>query len=421
MDAYSKYLHDEQFNTNQGSTQTESNAPMHSHPTVLRQRLQFNNSSSSNPRVSTRCKKMRQEKSKTQPRPKEVIQKATQTCIRHSQPPPEPHSRKIRPPNQPQQKQQQQQQQQQQNFRHTETQVHRCPNRATRQVDAPSYRMELSYMQPKSLFNVDYAPQSRRALRLPPLPPSNKASMLDRDGAGGDRLLYRNSNFGKESSRGRSENSEDPLFNPVEVKESSSMLQSAREHCRKTKAHFNAKYADKNDPGTDSDSKCDSDNSLKTVITTKSGENLRTVVRSQIEMQELLHQSINKMTEMTDRLVLSTNSRLILPSLGLSGESECSLIQKNTPNLSKSPANPQKDVRGSAGWAPGTRSENPLCLEELVSTKVIAPMMRRVQRMYLNNLQEEMKLMEELERVPCQVSDLYKSADVPPGLSKQLK
>lgn len=357
-----------------------------------------------------RCKKMRQEKSKTQPRPKEVIQKATQTCIRHSQPPLEPHSRKIRPPKQPQQ-------QQQQNFRQTETQVHRCPNRATRQADAPSFRMGLSYIQPKSLFNVDYAPQSRRALRLPPLPPTNKASTLDRDGAGGDRLLYRNSNFGKESSRGRSENSEDPLFNPTEVKESSSMLQSARERCRKTKAHFNAKYADKNEPGTDSDSA----NSLKTVITTKSGENLRTVVRSQIEMQELLHQSINKMTEMTDRLVLSTNSRLILPSLGLSGESECSLIQQKTSNPSKSPANPQKDVRVSAGLVPGAKSENPLCLEELVSTKVIAPMMRRVQRMYLNNLQEEMKLMEELERVPCQVSDLYKSADVPPGLSKQLK
>ncbi|XP_064540838.1 uncharacterized protein LOC135430203 [Drosophila montana] len=412
MDAYSKYLDDEQFNTNRGSTQTESNAPMRSQANVLRQRLQFNNSSTSNPKGSMRCKKMRQEKSKTQPRPNEVIQKSTQTCIRHSQPPPEPHSRKIRPP--------MQQQQQQQNSRQTEIQVHRCPNKAARQTDAPSFRMGLTYIQPKSLFNVDYAPQSRRALRLPPLPPTNKASMLDRDGAGGDRLLYRNSNFGKESSRGRSENSENPLFGPVEVKESSSMLESARERCRKTKAHFNSKYADKNERGTDSDSKSDSvksSNSQKTVITTKSGENLRTVVRSQIEMQELLHQSINKMTEMTDRLVLSTNSRLILPSLGLSGESECSLIQQKTPNLSKSPANPHRD--GALG--PGTKSENHLCLEELVSTKVIAPMMRRVQRMYLNNLQEEMKLMEELERVPCQVSDLYKSADVPPGLSKQLK
>ncbi|KAL7742282.1 hypothetical protein ACLKA6_005543 [Drosophila palustris] len=50
-------------------------------------------------------------------------------------------------------------------------------------------------------------------------------------------------------------------------------------------------------------------------------------------------------------------------------------------------------------------------VEEMVSTKLIAPVVRKVQRMYLGTLREEMSIIEDLERLPCQVSSVFQTAD----------
>ncbi|XP_017953744.1 uncharacterized protein LOC108649286 [Drosophila navojoa] len=244
----------------------------------------------------------------------------------------------------------------------------------------------------KSFFNADYVAQPRVTYRLPPLPPEVKP---DREGADGDCLLYKNSKFGKDSACAHSDHSEHseqllaipPDHSPMKLRTSTSMLESTRERCRLATAQFNAKYGGSDSPSSKSAK------SAKTVISTKSGENLRSVVQSEIEMQVRLEKSISKI--------------MMLPSLGLSEETDCAPVEAE--EKSKIPKSVSKENCVSVPAAAAKHNLN-FSLEDVVSTRVIAPMMRRVQRMYLNNLQEEMKLMEDLERVPCMVGELYRSS-----------
>lgn len=244
-------------------------------------------------------------------------------------------------------------------------------------------------------------PQSRGAYRLPSLPSEDKP---DREGADGDRLLYKNSKFGKDSAyihSDHSDHSEQLLSIPQDhsearkLKTSTSMLESTRERCRLATAQFNAKYG-----ATESLSS----KSARTVITTKSGENLRCVVQSEIEMQERMEKSMSKV--------------MVLPSLGLSEETDCAPVEDE--EKFDIPKSVSKDNSVSMPANADNRDFD-FSVEDIVNTKVIAPMMRRVQRMYLNNLQEEMKLMEDLERVPCMVGEVYRSVESAfgPNISKK--
>ncbi|XP_023174901.2 homeobox protein B-H2-like [Drosophila hydei] len=377
MDAYNKY---HKGYHSYATTQTNA-SPLHNEH---KHRKQLDQYAVSNPKES-----MQGMLKSTQP--KELQQKATQTCLRHN------HQKQK----QKQQQQQRHHQQQQHQHQHQkmEAQLNRDANRL--KID-PRLRYEKS----KSFFNIDHVPQSKGTYRLPPLPSDGKP---DREGADGDYLLYKNLRFGKDSAHAHgdhgdhsdhSDHSEQQLSIPLDQSPrkpnaSLSMFESAREHCRLTKEQFSAKYG-----VTESGSS----NSARTVITTKSGENLRTVVQSQIEMQELLQKSISKI--------------MMLPSLGLSEETDCTQVEhrKNY----KIPESVSKDNSVSIHVQTDKSSFN-FCVEDIVSSKVIAPMMRRVQRMYLNNLQEEMKLMEDLERVPCLVGELYRSADLTFGPSEDKK
>ncbi|EDW11192.2 uncharacterized protein LOC6575745 [Drosophila mojavensis] len=274
-----------------------------------------------------------------------------------------------------------------------ETLVNRAQNRSKIE---PRPRYEKS----KSFFNADYVPQSRGAYRLPSLPSEDKP---DRQGADGDCLLYKNSKFGKDSAYTHSDHSDHseqllsipPDHSPRKLKTSTSMLESTRERCRLATAQFNAKYGATDSP---------SSKSARTVITTKSGENLRSVVQSEIEMQERMEKSISKI--------------MLLPSLGLSEETDCAPVEDE--EKFKIPKSVSKD-NSVPMPAPADNHNFDFSVEDIVSSKVIAPMMRRVQRMYLNNLQEEMKLMEDLERVPCMVGEVYRSVESAfgPNISKK--
>ncbi|XP_037959506.1 uncharacterized protein LOC119688908 [Teleopsis dalmanni] len=49
-----------------------------------------------------------------------------------------------------------------------------------------------------------------------------------------------------------------------------------------------------------------------------------------------------------------------------------------------------------------------ISVDDVVNTKVINPMIRKMQRMYINSLKEEMSLLEDLELLPQRVNEVYK-------------
>ncbi|XP_017835203.1 uncharacterized protein LOC108594512 [Drosophila busckii] len=245
-----------------------------------------------------------------------------------------------------------------------------------------------------------------------------------------DCVLYRNKNFGKE------QNSDGLLDDPMEHDMTyrinrfkhmkSPSLESARERCRKMNEHFAAKYAKKDLLITDTESMNSKKTarSIKTVISTRNVDALRGMVRSQVQLQEILHRSIDRANELKDKLDKKPCTKVDLPSLGLSEMSACysTTRSKKQPVAKHSDMGKPQTVASCGtisiandsllhGKPEANGSHFSFSVEDVVNSRVITPMIRRIQRMYLNNLQEEMALMEELERVPSLVSEVYKSAD----------
>ncbi|XP_017853463.1 uncharacterized protein LOC108607279 [Drosophila busckii] len=138
-------------------------------------------------------------------------------------------------------------------------------------------------------------------------------------------------------------------------------------------------------------------------ISSSSGENLRKMVSSQIAMQNVLHKSMVQINKYYDELLLS-NSELKLSSLERisRGAQTIAAVRRE---LSRRRAS-AKSVS-----SPGpSKCQTDNGAEDMVNSKVIEPMIRRIQRMYLHNLVDQMAIIRDLERVPSRVREVYKSA-----------
>ncbi|XP_034472180.1 uncharacterized protein LOC117779937 [Drosophila innubila] len=267
----------------------------------------------------------------------------------------------------------------------------------------PSLSMELLSRVPSHLETL-YTPQPRHAHHLPPLSSkfNKEPTQANPEGADGDRVLYKNAKFGFESSVERSvisDRSTKRLIRDQKIpqksqcpedKDSSPLVKSAREHCRQMNARFKAKYSEKT---SESDSFGDT---RKTLISGKSAGDLRSVVRSQIHVQELIDQSKRKLKKAADKRLetLSSLSDFSINSRSERQDSKLDMLE----NIQ------QKDIKQG-------KLLLSVSVEEMVSTKLIAPVVRKVQRMYLGTLREEMSIIEDLERLPCQVSSVFQTAD----------
>lgn len=287
-------------------------------------------------------------------------------------------------------------------------------------------QIDSKYLSPTSCLYADFTPQLNRARPFP---------KADYDNDDVDRMIYRNSNYGRSSSKDDSE-CRDLLScqlmenkKPMEQhaprmereagrsnvkdlpKSPHTLLASARKQCEQMNQRF-SKYASEDHEISNSDSSTFP--SQKTVISGKSGEELRSMVRSQIEMQEFIRRSITNLTEMKNNTVFDKKPTLKLPSLNLSDVSSTTKTNPGTANKSSS-TSPSELLITKADVSTDVKIDKQprfsVSAEDMISSKVISPMIRRIQRMYLNNLKEEMSLIEELERVPCKVSQVYQSGN----------
>ncbi|KAH8418932.1 hypothetical protein KR222_005273 [Zaprionus bogoriensis] len=167
-------------------------------------------------------------------------------------------------------------------------------------------------------------------------------------------------------------------------------------------------------------------------LSTKSGIDLRAVVRSQIRMQEILRDSISQMNEYADKLVLE-DFVVDAPSLGLMGDNEIrhEIVKKLTSTMHLPleeiymPCAPQQEpqVKHQVVAQVNAQVEPPfqapaqpkiefkkvkiVNLETEVKTKVIMPLIQRIQRVYLENMQEQLRLLTYLEGLPAKLNDIF--------------
>ncbi|XP_067625998.1 uncharacterized protein [Eurosta solidaginis] len=165
-------------------------------------------------------------------------------------------------------------------------------------------------------------------------------------------------------------------------------------------------------PGSEESNK--SQKSSKTVVSKKSSQDLRKMVKSQCKLHEVIDETLKQMCA-TDPDPMSEPTDCRLKDTNVTHMA----IQKPPPASCKRCSDKvytrssQKDVMTeiSKGDFLECRSGETLTIsvDDVVNSKVINPMIRKLQRMYLNNLREEMSLMEDLERLPHKVNEVYKA------------
>ncbi|XP_033151292.1 uncharacterized protein LOC117135255 [Drosophila mauritiana] len=336
---------------------------------------------------------------------------------------------------------------------HCDHKNHSCEDRKS----PLSHEHRAQYSFSKKCFNVNYHPaqnqqwkrQSKFKVMMEPSSnytpkhPIDPAYILN-DGkrqkpviehSCGDYLLYKNLNYEPDPSS-KSEhcgveggcNNITPLrlnHHQKQKKDSFDYLNAAKAHCQAASERFQNKFP--------SCSKCSSSNESQskpssiTVISAKSGDDLRAAVRSQIEVQEALNAFTLEVKDKREE-VQSEEKRSNKPkkSRKITSHTQAEKVdstaekaQSGTPrvddlelvDLSDSPI----DVAISKVDASDSPSDAAIRKVDVIYSpsyadinKVIDPVIRNVQRMYLNTLKDEMSLIEYLVTVPELIKKAYK-------------
>ncbi|XP_036329619.1 uncharacterized protein LOC118741752 [Rhagoletis pomonella] len=163
-------------------------------------------------------------------------------------------------------------------------------------------------------------------------------------------------------------------------------------------------------PGSEESNK--SLKSSKTVVSKKSSQDLRKMVKSQVKLQEVIDETLKQMCSTDpEPLPESVDCRLRDQGEQMGLQKTSGSCKRCTDKIYSRSS--QKDVMTEIpkGDFLECRSGDTLTIsvDDVVNSKVINPMIRKLQRMYLNNLREEMSLMEDLERLPHKVNEVYKA------------
>ncbi|KAH8282264.1 hypothetical protein KR054_006496 [Drosophila jambulina] len=241
---------------------------------------------------------------------------------------------------------------------------------------------------------------------------------LEKTEGAGDYVVYRNPGYREATSdRIEEERQETVPINDYNHKHHQSKdrphkdYEKARAHCAASGEIFRHKYSFLSD---DSSTSKKSKPSQNTIISAKSGKDIRSLIRSQIHLQQALDHSL---TEVERR----TPPREVLhPHLGddkrESDKGVSGLEKETSPTPNKLPKTPKKlpEIEGfedvdldKLSPIDVTTMFN-VSADDIVHSKVIEPMIRKIQYMYLNTLREEMSVMQYLGRVPKMISEVYR-------------
>uniref|UniRef100_A0A1A9WXV9 Uncharacterized protein n=1 Tax=Glossina brevipalpis TaxID=37001 RepID=A0A1A9WXV9_9MUSC len=154
-----------------------------------------------------------------------------------------------------------------------------------------------------------------------------------------------------------------------------------------------------------SDESVKSQKTSKTVVSRKSSQELRKIVKSKCKLHEVIDETLKQMCHDDDSSPDKHHYRTKNHDIPKPHCKHCT--EKALPRQS------QRDVTTEIGKGDFLDCRNgdtlTISVDDVVNSKVINPMIRKLQRMYLNNLKEEMSLMEDLEKLPHKVNEVYKA------------
>lgn len=164
--------------------------------------------------------------------------------------------------------------------------------------------------------------------------------------------------------------------------------------------------------GNGSEDSAKSQKSSKTVVSRKSSQELRKMVTSQCKLHEVIDETLKQMANTDIDPAIDNNIACGLQEQPSSSYpltlNQCKRCSERLHSVLS-----QKDVMTEIGKGDLSECRNnerlTISVDDVVNSKVIYPMVRKLQRMYMNNLKEEMSLMEDLERLPYKVNELYKA------------
>ncbi|EDV33476.2 uncharacterized protein Dana_GF20681 [Drosophila ananassae] len=139
-----------------------------------------------------------------------------------------------------------------------------------------------------------------------------------------------------------------------------------------------------------------------TVISAKSGGDLRKIVRSQIEVQQDLDASMRAGLSKKGAVQTSAHEKQIPHEFGATYRAANT---KNTGKVNMTQPHVDNPTQTSSSIEP---IDFTVSADDIVSSKVINPVIQRIQRMYLNTLQEELSIVDYMQRVPKLVSEVYR-------------
>ncbi|XP_065357223.1 uncharacterized protein LOC135951494 [Calliphora vicina] len=163
--------------------------------------------------------------------------------------------------------------------------------------------------------------------------------------------------------------------------------------------------------GNGSEDSAKSQKSSKTVVSRKSSHDLRKMVTSQCKLHDVIDETLKQMCKTEADTTVENNACGLQEHQSAQYPLTLSQCKRCTDRIHT--VQSQKDVMTEIGKEDFLDCRNTdtltISLDDVVNSKVINPMIRKLQRMYLNNLKEEMSLMEDLERMPYKVSEVYKA------------
>lgn len=139
-----------------------------------------------------------------------------------------------------------------------------------------------------------------------------------------------------------------------------------------------------------------------TVISAKSGGDLRKIVRSQIEVQQDLDAAMRAGLSKKAAVQTSAHEKPIPHEFGATYRATNG---HKTTNINKTQSQVDNPTQTSSSIEP---LDFTVSADDIVSSKVINPVIQRIQRMYLNTLQEELSIVDYMQRVPKLVSEVYR-------------
>ncbi|XP_013107744.2 uncharacterized protein LOC106087299 [Stomoxys calcitrans] len=148
-----------------------------------------------------------------------------------------------------------------------------------------------------------------------------------------------------------------------------------------------------------------SESTSKTAISRKSSHELKRLVKSQCKLHSEINDTLSALNANNENKEhFESKGRTVL-DVDLPAKPSSLTLQ---PSGSKD-KNVIAELENKEIFQDGNTDTLTITVDDIVSSKIINPMIRKMQRMYLDNLRGEMSLMEDLEHIPHQVSEVCKA------------